>query len=78
MDLLKTILDGVLNLDMEAIGIAVGLVIAGCAMAARGLHELAKMTKTEKDDNLVALISAGLEWLAQKVKKIGIHTPEKK
>ena len=62
MESLLSNLDNILLMASAAIG--------GLVLVVRGLHELAALTKTEKDDAILAKISAGLEKVAGLLSKV--------
>lgn len=45
-------------------------VVGGLTVTVRGLSELAKLTKTEKDDAILAKVSALLGWVADMLDKV--------
>lgn len=64
-----------LNLDTYLLFAAAG--IGACAVAARGLEPLVKLTKTEKDDAILAKVNTVLDKLQVLLAGIGsLKTPK--
>lgn len=61
------------NLDTYALYLVA--VVGSLTLIVRGLSEIAKLTKSEKDDAILAKVSALLNWVANMLDKV---TPSSK